>query len=72
MLMMAIMQRPKKSELAGWQLSTRKIVFATKKPINGFRDKRVCVNCFCNKKCAQIIFATKKCALIVLGQKKCG
>ena len=41
-------QRPKKSELSGWQLSTRKnfpdevrkLFFATKKRVNRFRDKK--------------------------------
>ena len=63
-------QRPKKSELSGWQLSMRKnspdemrkSFLRPKKPVNCFHDIRVCVN----------VFATKKCALIVLGQKSVG
>ena len=51
-------QRPKKSKLSGWQLSTRKnfpdevrkSFSRQKKRVNHFRDKKVCVNCFCNKK----------------------
>ena len=53
-------QRPKKSELSGWQLSTRKnfpdevrkSFLRQKKRVNRFRDKKVCVNSFCDKKSA--------------------
>ena len=51
-------QRPKKSELSGWQLSThksfpdevRKLFLRQKKRVNCFRDKKMCVNSFCDKK----------------------
>ena len=50
-------QRPKRSELSEWQLSTRKkfsdkvrkSFLPQKKRVNRFRDKKVCINCFCNK-----------------------
>ena len=52
-------QRPKKSELSGWQLSThknfpdevRKLFSRQKKRVNCFCDKKVCVNFFATKKC---------------------
>ena len=51
-------QRPKKSELSGWQLSTRKnfpdevrkLFSRQKNRVNCFRDKKRCVNSFCDKK----------------------
>ena len=51
-------QRPKKSELSGWQLSMRKNFpdevresFSRQiKCVNCFRDKKKCVNHFQNKK----------------------
>ena len=51
------LQRPKKSELSGWQLSMRKNFpdevrksCSRKKCVNRARDKKVCANSFCDKK----------------------
>jgi len=51
-------QRPKKSDLSGWQLSTRKnfpdkmrkSFSRQKKGVNRFCDKKRCINSFCDKK----------------------
>ena len=43
-------QRPQKSELSGWQLSTRKNF--PDEVRKSFSRQKVCVNRFCNKKCA--------------------
>ena len=53
----ASVQRPKKSELSGWQLSTRKnfpdevrkLFLRQKKRVNCFRDKKRCVSLFVRK-----------------------
>ena len=72
-------QRPKKSELSRWQLSTRKnfpdkvrkSFSRQKKACKLFlRQKSVCKSFLQQNKCAQIIFATKKCVLIVFATKK--
>ena len=63
-------QRPKKSELSGWQLPTRKnfpggvrkSFSRQKKRVNRFRDKKTCVNSFCDKKrCINSFCNKKKC-----------
>ena len=51
-------QRPKKSELSGWQLSTRKN-FPDEVRKLFLRQKSVCKLFLQQNKCAQIIFATK-------------
>ena len=43
-------QRPKKSELSGWQLTTSKNF--PDEVRKSFSRQKVCVNRFCNKKCA--------------------
>ena len=61
-------QRPKKSELSGRQLSTRKnfpdkvrkSFLPQKKRVNRFRDKKVCINCFGNKTSELVSFLQQK------------
>ena len=75
-----VTQRPKKSELSGWQLSTRKnfpdevrkSFLRQKKPVSRFCDKRVCVNCFCNKKVCWNHFCNKKVCVNCTWTKKGG
>ena len=71
-------QRPKKSELSGWQLSAhknfpdevRKSFLLQKKRVNRFRNHKVCVNCFCNKKICSNHFCNKKVCVNCIWTKK--